>query len=68
MYSVGLTMARWKSGLLPFEVIASKVNCETHRISPSMSLTFFFHICPAASENTLSWRLHVSVNDHFTPR
>lgn len=38
------TMARWKSGLFPFEVFAYSVNCDTQRISPSMSFTLDFHI------------------------
>ena len=52
-------MARWKSGLLPLFVFANSVNWDTQRISPSMSLMFCFHICPAALEKTLSWSLHV---------
>ena len=42
------TIARWKSGF-PLVVFAKRVNCETQRTSPSMSLTFFFHIVPEAS-------------------
>ena len=53
------TIARWKSGF-PFAVVAKSVNCETQRTSPSMSLTFFFHIAPdPSSEKTLSDRLRV---------
>ena len=37
------TIARWKSGF-PFAAVAKSVNCETQRTSPSMSLTFFFHM------------------------
>ena len=33
----------WKSGLEPFLVDARRVNCDTQRTSPLMSLTFFFH-------------------------
>ena len=53
------TIARWKSGF-PLAVVAKSVNCETQRTSPSMSLTFFFHIAPdPSSEKTLSDRLRV---------
>lgn len=56
------TMARWKSGF-PLDVLANSVNCETQRTSPSISLTFFFHIAPDdSSEKTLSERLSPSVN------
>ena len=51
------TIARWKSGF-PLDVRAKSVNCETQSTSPSISLTFFFHIAPeVSSENTLSVRL-----------
>ena len=39
-----ITMARWKSGLFPLVVLAIKVNCDTHRTSPPISLTLAFHI------------------------
>ena len=53
------TIARWKSGF-PLAVVAKSVNWETQRTSPSMSLTFFFHIAPdPSSEKTLSDRLRV---------
>lgn len=56
------TMARWKSGF-PLGVLANSVNCETQRTSPSISLTFFFHIAPDdSSEKTLSERLSPPVN------
>ena len=43
----------WKSGLAPFMVLAMSVNCDTQRISPSMSLTLRFHIAPVeGSSNT----------------
>jgi hypothetical protein len=45
-------MARWKSGLLPFEVFAIRVNWETHRISPCTSLTLAFHMLPEGFEKT----------------
>lgn len=38
------TIARWKSGLFPFVVFAIRVNWETQRISPLISLTLFFHM------------------------
>lgn len=49
-----LTIARWKSGLLPLEVLANSVNWDTHRMSPSMSFTLDFHICASldGSEKT----------------
>jgi len=47
-----LTMARWKSGLLPFVVLAIRVNWDTQRTSPSISLILFFHIAPLLSEKT----------------
>jgi len=47
------TIARWKSGFLPFEVFAMRVNCDTQRISPCISLTFSFHMSPEGLENTL---------------
>ena len=50
-------MARWKSGLFPLDVFASRVNCETQRTSPSMSCTLDRHIRPEASSNTFSERL-----------
>ncbi len=37
------TIARWKSGL-SLVVFANNVNCETHKISPSISFTLAFHI------------------------
>jgi hypothetical protein len=46
------TIARWKSGLLPFEVFAMRVNCDTQRTSPCMSLTFAFHMSPEGLGNT----------------
>jgi hypothetical protein len=46
------TIARWKSGLLPLEVFAMRVNWDTQRISPCMSLTFAFHMSPEGLENT----------------
>ena len=51
-------MARWKSGLLPLVVFASRVNCDTQSTSPSMSLTLERHIRPEPSSNTFSERLH----------
>jgi len=53
------TIARWKSGLFPFVVLANNVNWETHNISPSMSFTLAFHIFSslAGSEKTRSERL-----------
>ena len=46
------TIARWKSGLLPLEVFAMRVNWDTQRISPCISLTFAFHMSPEELENT----------------
>jgi hypothetical protein len=47
------TIARWKSGLLPLEVFAMRVNWDTQRISPCISLTFAFHMSPEDGlENT----------------
>ena len=55
----GVTIARWKSGLLPLYVFAKSVNCETQRTSPSISFTLYFHIEPVAwSSNTRIWRLY----------
>ena len=34
------------------DVFAMRVNCDTQRISPCMSLTFAFHISPEGLENT----------------
>ena len=43
---------------MPLDVLAKRVNCETHRTSPSMSLTFFFHMVPdCSSENAFRERL-----------
>ena len=52
------TMARWKSGLL-LVVSANSVNCETQRMSPSISLTLVRHIFRGSegSENTRRLRL-----------
>ena len=47
------TIARWKSGFLPLDVFAMRVNCDTQRISPCISLTFSFHMSPEGLENTL---------------
>jgi hypothetical protein len=52
------TIARWKSGLLPLEVFAMRVNWDTQRISPCMSLTFVFHMSPEGLENTFRDSLH----------
>jgi len=45
-------IARWKSGLLPLEVFAMRVNWDTQRTSPCISLTFAFHMSPEGLENT----------------
>lgn len=53
-------MALWKSGLF-WDVLPMRVNCETQRISPSISLTLDFHIFPESfgSSNTRKERLYV---------
>jgi hypothetical protein len=55
------TIARWKSGLFPLEVLASNVNCETQSISPSISFTLDFHIFSGllGSEKTRRERLRI---------
>lgn len=55
------TIARWKSGLLPFVVFAIRVNWDTHRISPSTSFTLAFHILSLPS-NIFILRLFHEVN------
>lgn len=52
------TIARWKSGLLPLDVFAMRVNWDTQRISPCISLTFAFHMSPEGLENTFKDSLH----------
>ena len=52
------TIARWKSGLLPLEVFAMRVNWDTQRISPCISLTFAFHMSPEGLENAFRDSLH----------
>ena len=52
------TIARWKSGLLPLEVFAMRVNWDTQRTSPCISLTFAFHMSPEGLENTFRDNLH----------
>lgn len=37
-----------------------RVNCDTQRISPCISLTFAFHMSPDVLENTLSDNLGLS--------
>lgn len=55
-------MALWKSGLLPLLVLARRVNCDTQRISPSISFTLAFHILlgSTGSLNTRRFRLEVA--------
>ena len=45
--------------MLPLEVFAKSVNCETQSTSPSISFTLDFHGCPSGPSNALSERLHV---------
>ena len=50
------TIARWKSGLLPFVVFANRVNWETQSMSPLISFTFFFHCADGSSGSGNSLR------------
>jgi hypothetical protein len=55
-------MARWKSGLLPFEVFAIRVNWDTHSISPCISLMLAFHMLSEELEKIFRPNLSVTVS------